>query len=629
MFRNTNNENENTEFNELLEENNSSDDENQNTDDWLTFDWLSDELDSGENVQDSSDDLVDEEEEENLSSTWQDSSSFSFDEIGDDLNDSLEEEGETTEQQDDENSELEENNESYSEYDEKNAESDEEFIEDESDENKPEEFWKDWIIFKIKNKLNNFKEEAKNLDKEKTISYLKDFKSSTLNFFKNPIVKFYIVFILFILLSLFISFTWYRLHANYNILNERLDNLYLVGEYALTDEWDFSADDYEQLTELFERYYLLDGERQRLQGIFDQFQSPYENFLINYFLPSLNVWKNPYDWYVDTWLIWKDFLDNNPYIDTNLIQHWSDFFSEYNEVENIRVWGIQELDEDYFYISVDVGFSTETRRDFLKLVSSLSATSNKRNVSLINEFTYDLFEKIKNNYEFEEEMSTKEKNKKVWQMLHEWVGSYDDENNNQDYWFINSEIIAGAMNENVDCDLWWWRVCYEEFREKFSNIHSLAYTVWDPNLDKYQELGKFYNNLPPVLNIQNFTFRKIEGRDVSVDDMWYNGNISINVYWRNLSSNELDEISQELWKICFWEDSWSLDHNVAADLVQEELDIATQDQVEIDTNIVANYNDLLNLFDDIWDIYNNLNNYQRSIRLFEIYRMLNENNLCG
>jgi len=55
---------------------------------------------------------------------------------------------------------------------------------------------------------------------------------------------------------------------------------------------------------------------------------PYDNFLHFLYIPSLNIWKNPFTNEIDTNLIGEKFLKNNPYSDISLIQQWTDFFKD-------------------------------------------------------------------------------------------------------------------------------------------------------------------------------------------------------------------------------------------------------------------------------------------------------------
>ena len=52
------------------------------------------------------------------------------------------------------------------------------------------------------------------------------------------------------------------------------------------------------------------------------------------------------------------------------------------------------------------------------------------------------------------------------------------------------------------------------------------------------------------------------------------------------------------------------------------------DIVKVDTKNTSNLRELKGIIENIEREYNNLSNNQKIIKLFEIYRMMNDNNLC-
>jgi hypothetical protein len=56
---------------------------------------------------------------------------------------------------------------------------------------------------------------------------------------------------------------------------------------------------------------------------------------------------------------------------------------------------VEDKENDLFYIPMTIKFVANSKRSFLLLVENLSITSNQKNISLINEFIYNLRQKIK------------------------------------------------------------------------------------------------------------------------------------------------------------------------------------------------------------------------------------------
>ncbi|MBQ5945622.1 hypothetical protein IJL65_04535 [bacterium] len=56
-----------------------------------------------------------------------------------------------------------------------------------------------------------------------------------------------------------------------------------------------------------------------------QQKSYYEVLLQNIYLPSLNIWKDPYTKNFDMTLLGQKYLENDKFQDLYLIQYWSDF----------------------------------------------------------------------------------------------------------------------------------------------------------------------------------------------------------------------------------------------------------------------------------------------------------------
>jgi hypothetical protein len=130
-------------------------------------------------------------------------------------------------------------------------------------------------------------------------------------------------------------------------------------------------------------------------------QIPYTYFLQYMYLPSLNIWRDPYTQQINPDIIGLQYLQKNPYNDITLLQKRSDFFknvgdnNESNDITDINIGDITEDQSGYFSMPITVSFVANSKRAFLLLTDKLSMTSNRDNISLIDEFFYYLRQEIK------------------------------------------------------------------------------------------------------------------------------------------------------------------------------------------------------------------------------------------
>lgn len=407
--------------------------------------------------------------------------------------------------------------------------------------------------------------------------------------------------------------------------------------------------------------------KEGLNKSFNLMQIPYNYFLKNLFLPSMNIWYDPYKKQYNLDIYWDEYLKKDPFIDINLMRSWWDFFKkvdsdlEFNNIKYIKIWWLEEYNNWYVKTKIWVEFTASQRRSFLMLINKLSISSNKRNISLINEFTSTLWSTIKEKKAKELEDATKSKIKKdekitedelnlsLWEELYNWVLSYcgnertDFEKSNcqkkySKYSFnklLTEDVIEETIKKSASCDETknWWisSICYMKFREKFRDIPFLAYTIWGNSKQKADLLKKFYFDLPPALNITKFTFSKWDKIWVWEWDNEYKGTIEIEVYWRNLEDEDLNKIQNELWEKCY--SSWNI---LTVDLAMQKIDQRLSEisqkkegnDSEFNSTALRDLSDLKNIFTEISSSYGWLPRYKKAIKILEIYRMLNDGNLC-
>lgn len=384
------------------------------------------------------------------------------------------------------------------------------------------------------------------------------------------------------------------------------------------------------LSELIDYNWNLSNKITVYNNFLNSTQAPYENFTKYILLPNLNIWKNIYLWTLDTNLIWSKYVENDKYSDIYLIEKWWDFIkdvwtNEYNTVNSISIGSITEEDSK-FYIPISITFTANSKRSFLLLIEKLSTTSNQKNISLINEFIHNIRESIKvskidtvkeiaNQYELQEDRA-------IWYHLYTWIFEWWDN------LLIDENIINEAIGKSAQCTDWLDSYCYYKFRDKYRNIPQLAYSIWlESNAEeKTENFKEFFATLPPIIKITNFTYDKTTQQDLTnYETPQYQWNIEFRVYWAWIMDDEITEIQQKLWTECLWKDLTPTEAITQIDNKLVELWNATN----IDTYSTINLMELKKIISEMDNEFNNLWNYKKAIRTFEIYRMLKEWNVCN
>lgn len=403
--------------------------------------------------------------------------------------------------------------------------------------------------------------------------------------------------------------------------------------------------------------------------IFKQQQkSYYEVLLQNIYLPSLNVWKDPYTKNFNMWILWQKYLESDKFQDLYLIQYWSDFAkyvwndADYNTISNIVIWDKVVLEDspEYFYTPITITFSSPNKRSFLLLINKLSTTSNQNNIALLNEFFFYLLRSIRDlkaevindlMEEYREEFSSSSswdlptnyseltdeelsiyRDRVIWYNLYHWIN--DDWVIWEDSPLIDDEVILKTIKDSALCSSSEAeQKCFYNFREKYRNLPYLAYQIgmenyqWGNNA-RTEWLHDFLKTLPSAIAITNFGFEKISDSSfLNNKEEEYEWEITFNAYGRNITDSELEESSLMLWKLCFWSTSdQSISPDVALKRVNET--ISSYGWEREYTNVSSLW-ELQTLFESINKNYEKMNNYEKMIKLFEIWRMLNDANLCN
>jgi len=247
------------------------------------------------------------------------------------------------------------------------------------------------------------------MDLTKIISFLdvvKKYMSALYNFFKDNKNNSKIMLIIAIATSGLALYFGIQLYNDISLLNGKSSELNKLSSY---DTRTLEADPITQtilknsdtIKDLLQENTLTEGEITKYTNYLSSLQIPYTYLLKYIYLPSLNVWKENYTDKIDINLVGIKFLEKNPYNDITLLQKRGDFFknlgdnNESNDVLDMKIGDFVEDDKGFFSMPITVSFVANSKRAFLLLADKLSMTSNKENISLINEFFYYLRNEIK------------------------------------------------------------------------------------------------------------------------------------------------------------------------------------------------------------------------------------------
>ena len=461
---------------------------------------------------------------------------------------------------------------------------------------------------------------------------------------------------------------WKIVFDEYAAINERaeeLKNISAYGDLGIdTEKISSYADWNENITieDLISINNDIQEELKEDKTRKQQQKKYYETLLQNIYLPSLNIWKDPYTKNFNMAILWQKYLEMDKFQDLYLIQYWSDFVkyvwndADYNEIDQITIWDktVLEWNPEYFYIPVTISFSSPNKRSFLLLVNKLSTTSNQNNIALLNEFFSHLLEIIKREkseeinqimQEYRDEFissTNREYSKNFWELTGEALSIYKDRviGYNLYHWInkdlttklIDDNIIVKAIKDSASCENVSEQTCFYNFREKYRNLPYLAYKIWmEKQSNRTKWLLEFLQDLPPAIAITDFWFEKYSNSSfLNNKEEEYAWRVSFNAYGRNILDPELTEASEMLWKLCFWEESQ--DKSISPSFALEQISaIMSMSSTWWDIK----YSNVLSLLELQWLLtsiqksYDGMSNYDKMIKLFEIRRMMNDANLCN
>lgn len=436
-----------------------------------------------------------------------------------------------------------------------------------------------------------------------------------------------------------------QLSIDISYLNAQSSDLYKLSRYdvrtletdTLTNPILKSSD---TIKDILQENIFTQWEITKYTDYLSSLQIPYTYLLQYIYLPSLNIWKEKYTNKIDTNLIWLKFLEKNPFNDITLLQKRGDFFknlgdnNESNDVTDMKIGDLTEDATGYFSMPITVSFTANSKRAFLLLVDKLSITSNKENISLIDEFFYYLRDEIK-----------KDKSKEIQTLESKYTtifGSGESINQDKIIWYhLYNRIFNGGQNTLIDdtiidktiksiisCNNESDEICYYKFRERYRNIPTFGYLLGTSfGTNGAENLKKFIQELPPLFSIKNFEFDKVKSPTLAdASNNQYQGKVTIVVYGRSASPQEVDQIAQVLWQKCLWENK-ALTTEDGLNIIQSAI-VKLSDVNKIDKGYSDNLRELKWLIEQLNKDFPDLSNYKKTIKLFELYRMLSDAGLC-
>ena len=461
------------------------------------------------------------------------------------------------------------------------------------------------------------------------------------------------IFIFIASMAIFWAWVYFVWEKNEELIARTWDlrelNQYNLSEFQQSEAMSEDRDHLPStIDEMVNVYKTSKAEKERLEWELSFKTSVYSEFLRNFLLPSLNIWKDPYTKEIDINILGRKYLDKNPYQDISLLSQWSSIIRDswkdvgINEVTDMRIGEIEEENEEWFFrIPITVSFKSNSKRAFLLLVDKLSLTSNVNNLGLLNDFTYYLFntirdqkadeiEKLIEEYWMEKAEDMDEKyfnNIVISRYLYNWIFDSDTAASR----LIDDKIIDSTVKQSVICgNDETSEVCYFRFRDKYRNIPELAYSIGlESIVNKPLALKRFYADIPPLIAIESFTFDKQSTDTLSLtNNVEYVWDVNFNIYGRGLTADEMNEITKLLAESCFG--SWSentFDVESVLDPVQssiEQIGEMWQTNVEKMSNLI----ELRAILNEDKKDNSDLTPYNAMIRKFEYYRMLKNVGLC-
>lgn len=477
---------------------------------------------------------------------------------------------------------------------------------------------------------------------KKTLDISKNYLNILTKFLGSKVREKGVIITMAIFVFFGLGFSIFQLITQNDTLNRETENLENLEKYNIETirnarSTESIISNATKINDLIKANNEIKDEITRYNGYKKELQSSYTNFFQYLLVPKLNIWKEEYTNKINLDLIGERFLEDNPYNDINVYQKWSNFFSsteknQINTIDRLTIGEITETDFGLYSIKISFGFVTPSKNALLFLVDKISMTSDKENIALLGEFVYYLRQQVRADKQSEiAKLKEDPQNKDIENEEDKLIGRnlYNRVKGESETTLVNDEIINKTVRAIMGCGAENDTICFYNFREKYRNIAELAYTIWATNnKNKTNDLKLFFQTMPPLMTVNHFNYEKRQREQALNQWATYEGRIEVEIYGQNISPEEISEIGKALWKKCF-NDEKILTPEIAINTVNNasRLQQKTSEDLSL-TNINTEgknkTTDLKSILESINVEYPTINNYKKTIRLFEIYRMLNE-----
>lgn len=256
------------------------------------------------------------------------------------------------------------------------------------------------------------------------------------------------------------------------------------------------------------------------------------------------------------------------------------------------------------------------------LVQRLAATSHASTIGLINEFVYYLWEASK-------ELSSDPLQTQSYadQSFDKALGFYLTNRIDKPFQespIITSDVIRYAIQESAGCSPSTAQdACDYLFRQKYKDIHHLVYPLTSTS-DPAQALHAFFQQLTPLLSIQDFIYNKTQS---PIDDTeQYQGTIRFTTYARSVTAENITQVQNHLGNLCYPDQSpFTIENN------KDKIQAMVRSLSSLTAINQSKSNALLSIQESLNELENNydrLSNFQKVVRTFETYRTFQQIGVC-
>lgn len=430
-----------------------------------------------------------------------------------------------------------------------------------------------------------------------------------------------------VVLTFWLYHLWSTVYTLYTLSSQHdnIRNLQTYGPLWFTD--DVFIQQPRTIDEVIERKDTLEQDITIYANYNESLQVAYTYFLQSLYLPSQFIRENSFQETIDDSLVGDSYLQANPFSDIHLIQDRTRYTRSISDgintiqLNDVRIGDGKEF-WGYYEVPITLSFTAPNKRLFLMLVQRLAATSHASTIGLINEFVYYLWEASKELSLDQLQTQTyadESLDKALWFYLTNRVDKWFEESS-----IITQDVIRSAIQEAVGCSASTTQeACDYLFRQKYKDIHHLVYPLTNAN-DPAQALHIFFQQLTPLLSIQDFTYNKSQS---SIDDTeQYQWTIRFTTYARSVTAENIIQVQNHLGNICYTDQiPFTIQNNKSKiqAMVRWLSSLTAINQSQ--SNALLSIQESLN---ELESSYDRLSNFQKVVRTFETYRTFQQIGVC-